>query len=98
MRIQIKELRPSQISFVVSKKVAKTATARNLLKRRGYSISQRIIRDYPQGALLVFFLKKESIPLSFKNYEKEILGATKTALSDNSIQKKPQPKQKEQPR
>lgn len=69
----------SKFSFVVSKAVAKKAVQRNLLRRRGYSIikdNQAKIRD---SFTCIFFFKKESNALSFKELEKDILFLLKKA-------------------
>ena|SRR3989344_3740940 len=60
-------------SFVVSRKIARTATKRNLLKRRGYAILNKQIKNIKQGYKSVFFFKKDSLTISFRELEQEIL-------------------------
>jgi len=63
---------PSKHSFVVSKKVAKSAPQRNLLKRRGYSIIENLGDGVPDGFILIYYLKKGTPKLSYKELEKEL--------------------------
>lgn len=63
----------SLFSFVVSKKVAKNATNRNKLKRKGFYIIRKIIQKTRPCFVCVFSFKKEILNLSFLNLEKEIL-------------------------
>lgn len=65
----------SKFSFVVSGKVAKKATERNLLKRRGHQVIQQkgsILRKVPIAG--VFFAKKGATHISYREIEKEITG------------------------
>jgi ribonuclease P protein component len=64
---------PSQFSFVCSKKVAKTAVKRNLLRRRGYNIIGKNLVDIGRGSYCVFSFKKGAENLSFKEIEGQIL-------------------------
>ena len=68
---------PSRFSFVVSKKVARTAPARNKLKRRGYAIIQKNISRARPGYTNIFFMKKSAPDVSFMEFEKEIISALK---------------------
>ncbi len=63
---------PSKHSFVVSKKVAKSAPKRNLLKKRGYSVIKNLGNKIPEGFVLIYYVKKDVIKLSYKEFEKEI--------------------------
>ena len=60
-------------SFVVSKKIAKHAATRNLLKRRGRHILKNSVRDMKQPASGIFFFKKGSNTLSFDVLQEEML-------------------------
>lgn len=68
-----KEPSNSLFSFVISKKVAGKATERNLLKRRGYVILRNQYNNITQGYRGVFFFKKSSLHVSFKELEQEII-------------------------
>ena len=63
---------PSAFSFVVSSKVARKATERNRLKRRGYAIIQKQFECIKPNHNCVFFFKKHAAELSFKDVEQEI--------------------------
>ncbi len=69
----------SRFSFVVSAKVAKSAVARNILKRRGYTVMKKNISSIKPGYICAFFFKKESIKVPFKELEKEIITTLKRA-------------------
>lgn len=58
-------------SVVVSKKTAKTAVVRNLLKRRFYALTKLYKKDFLQGTMIVFYPKKESIKASFSEIKAE---------------------------
>lgn len=62
----------SKFSFVVSGKISKKATERNLLKRRGYNVIKKnsALKIIPVAG--VFFAKKGSTALSFPTLEQEI--------------------------
>lgn len=66
------EIEDSRFAFVVSKKVAKKAVNRNLMKRRGYSVLKNLSKEIKKGFLVVFFFKKGSESLTFKEIEDEI--------------------------
>lgn len=68
----------SQFSFICSKKVAKSAVKRNLLRRRGYNAVQKIIKDVKPGFYFVFNYKKEAVGATYKEINQEI---------DNLLQK-----------
>jgi ribonuclease P protein component len=46
------------ISFIAPKNIAKLAVKRNLLRRRGYSVLGKYIKDFPSGIVGVFVFKK----------------------------------------
>ncbi len=69
----------TKFSFVVSRKVSNKAVRRNLLKRRGYSIIKNISKYINNGFICVFFFKKTSTLLSYKELEKEIFFLLKKA-------------------
>ncbi len=46
-----------RISFIAPKSVAKLAVKRNLLRRRGYRVLHKYIRDFPTGITGVFIFK-----------------------------------------
>ncbi len=68
---------PSRFSFVVSKKVAGTASTRNRLKRRGYAIIGKNVSRTRPGYASIFFMKKGAPNVSFKILEEEIISALK---------------------
>jgi len=63
-----------RISFVVPKNVAKLAVKRNLLRRRGYSVLEKYIKQFPSGFIGVFIFKKYQDDISIiENEIKTIL-------------------------
>ncbi|MBI4117996.1 MAG: ribonuclease P protein component [Parcubacteria group bacterium] len=72
------EKEPSTFAFVVSKKVAAKATARNRIKRRGYATLREIQSISPCHSCVVFF-KKGADTASFAALKKEILSLFKEA-------------------
>jgi len=64
----IKESHPRYV-FVVSKKIAKTATKRNSLRRRGYNILKQYNLKNCAG---IFFYKKEALNVSIDELKKDI--------------------------
>ncbi len=69
----------SSFSFVVSSKVAKRATVRNLLKRRAKYIVRKMIGTLKEGYICLFFFNKGVLGLDFKGLESEILFVLKKA-------------------
>ena len=63
----------NQVSFVVSTKVSKLATVRNLLKRRGRAIIVKHKENIKTPYFLAFFIKSGAVNLSFSDFEKEVL-------------------------
>ncbi len=72
VRVMKKDVPLSQYSFVVSKKVAKLAVTRNLLRRRGYSIVKELQSRIVPGFTIVFFYKKGADTVEFSELKKEI--------------------------
>ncbi len=60
---------PFRASVVVSKKVAKTAVKRNLIRRRFYSILREQARKFPQGSLVVLYVRAPSMKAKFRELE-----------------------------
>jgi ribonuclease P protein component len=77
--IILSSLKTSMFSFVVSKRVAKHAVRRNLLKRRGRSVISSIKPNIKNGYIGVFFLKSGSSALLFKQLKEEIISLLKKA-------------------
>ncbi len=69
----------TRFSFVVSRKVSKTAPKRNLLKRRARFAVSRLGGGVKEGFLCVFFVKKGAIGIPYSEMEKEILYLLKKA-------------------
>ena len=78
-----KENHIPMVSFVVPKTVSKKAVARNLLRRRGYSLLEKYFNEIPKNTLGVFILGKKSLAtfggkgkikktISLLNFNKEI--------------------------
>ncbi len=65
--------KPSRFSFVVSSKISKKATKRNLLRRRGYDVISEVITFTKASSLCVFYFKKGSDKISFAETKKEII-------------------------
>jgi ribonuclease P protein component len=62
----------SCFAFSVSKKICKRAVDRNRLRRQGYSVIGKYLKDIPDGFLFFFSFKKGAYPVSFSNLKKEI--------------------------
>ncbi|MFA6324915.1 MAG: ribonuclease P protein component [Candidatus Paceibacterota bacterium] len=68
------DLRPTQISFIAPKSVAKLAIRRNLLRRRGYSALSKHIDQFPIGIIGALLFKKPiNSVLEIENEIKTIL-------------------------
>ena len=63
----------SRFAFSVSKKVCKNAVDRNRLRRQGYSIVTKHIKEIPDGFFCVFMYKKGSHLALFSDLEKEVM-------------------------
>ena len=70
----------TKVSFSVSKKVCSKAVDRNKLRRRGYSIISSHISEIQPNFECFFVFKKDSLDVSFKALEDEILELLSTAL------------------
>jgi ribonuclease P protein component len=63
-----------KISFIAPKSVAKLAVKRNFLRRRGYNVLGKYIKQFPSGILGVFVFKiLEDNVLILENEIKNIL-------------------------
>lgn len=63
-----------RISFLAPKNVAKLAVKRNLLRRRGYAVLRKYIKEFPLGLTGVFVFKKyQDNILTLENEIKTIL-------------------------
>ena len=69
----------TRFAFVVSKKVAKRAVDRNLLRRRGYSALLDVVDNTKPSFANIIFLKKGSESLKFKDFKEEIIELLKKA-------------------
>jgi ribonuclease P protein component len=68
---------PFSFAVVVSKKIAKTAVGRNLLKRRVRAVIEERFRSRMDEPLsLIFFMKKEAASLPFSDLKKQIMSYT----------------------
>ncbi len=61
-----------KVSFVISKKVAKSAVARNALRRRGYHAVSSFDPNLLSGLKVIFFFNKGVETLSYPELEGEI--------------------------
>ena len=61
--------KPTRISFIAPKSIAKLAVQRNLLRRRGYSALKKYLDHFPLGLLGVFVFKKPQTDLSILENE-----------------------------
>ena len=63
-----------QVSVIVPKNIAKLATKRNFLRRRGYDVLKKHINQFPPQTLGVFVFKKhQNDALVIENEIKDIL-------------------------
>ena len=67
----------SRFSFVVPKAISKSAVKRNLIRRRGYSIIKKHLKNIKNGYLYAFFVKKGAEKLKFTEFEDQIVGILK---------------------
>jgi len=67
-----------KVSFILSKKIFKLATLRNLWKRRGYFVLRKIKNKIKPGIYL-FFLGPQIKNSSFKEFEEKIFSLLKKA-------------------
>jgi ribonuclease P protein component len=81
---------PSACSFVISHKVAKEATKRNLMKRRARGIMRGLLPNLKSGIAMVFFFRRGSAGLPFSHLEDEMrslieqAGVTKSVIPPRS--------------
>ena len=73
------DVSPSQFSFSVSKKVAKSAVARNRLRRQGYAAIESILSTCKPGFYCMFSYKKGSTALTGIEILKEVQQLVTTA-------------------
>ena len=69
----IEKTKLSLFSFSISKKVCSKAVSRNRLRRQGYSVINKNIKNIKNGFMCFFLFKKGQYPMSFNVLEKEIL-------------------------
>jgi len=74
-----KDSKNSKVSFIVSKKVAKSAVLRNKIKRRGYYAMKKIIDSTKPNMIAVFVLKKDVHTIPYHEFEDQILSLLKKA-------------------
>ena len=68
----------ARISFIVPKNIAKLAVERNLIRRKGYLVLEKYIKEFPVGILGVFvFKKKEEDVSKIENEIKNILNKSR---------------------
>lgn len=70
--IQNKEDKEFHVAVVVSKKVARNAVERNLLKRRFLSVVQKNKKYMKPGYMYVVYLKKEAQTATFSDIERKV--------------------------
>ena len=63
------------LSFVVPKVITKSAVKRNFLRRRGYIILGKYLKDIPDSLAGIFFFNKNSLELFGGRKNKEYNGA-----------------------
>ena len=74
-----KEVDEMRVAVVVSKKTAKTAVTRNLIRRRFYSIMELHQKNLTQKGLMVFYPKKEALTATFDALKAEVEAALRRA-------------------
>ena len=67
----------SQFSFITPKTVSKKAVQRNLLRRRGYSIIQKNLKNIKNPLLAFFFFNKDATGATYKELEADIMSLLK---------------------
>ncbi|MCL4135411.1 UNVERIFIED_CONTAM: hypothetical protein GTU68_033127 [Idotea baltica] len=70
-------LEHSRLGLVVSKKVSKRAVKRNFIKRRLKEIFRLSQNEFIKPIDLVIIARKESLNLSYDEFERQILGTLK---------------------
>lgn len=66
------KIHPLKVSFVVSKKHAKTAVQRHMLRRLGYNTIQKEIKKLKSGFIIAFFFTKKIEQGAKKEIQQEI--------------------------
>jgi len=79
VRISKKYNKNTKFSFIISKKVAKSAVLRNKMKRRGYYAVKKIIKNTKDNMVAIFILKKEIQTIPYHQFEHQILQLLKKA-------------------
>lgn len=79
MRLLRIESGTNRFSVVVSKKTASFATARNTLKRRGYTIIRSVLPSLRTPVHAVIFIKKEGVAVTYKELQDDIIAVFKKA-------------------
>lgn len=64
---------PSQFSVSVPHKIAKNAVTRNKIRRRMYSVINKLYTNIKEGFQVVFIMKNESKESSIENMAKETI-------------------------
>lgn len=62
-----------KFSCVISKKIVKKSTTRNLIKRRVYNILRNNLKKIKNGIWIIIFVKKDISKLPYHLVEKEII-------------------------
>jgi ribonuclease P protein component len=79
------DISPSQFSFSVSKKVAKSAVIRNKLRRRGYAAIKGMLAKIKLGYYCMFSFKKGASTLSASDISKEVQDILKPLVTTASV-------------
>ena len=58
--INLDKTKEKKISFITPKSVSKKAVIRNLLRRRGYAVLEKYMKQFPVAILGVFIFNKKS--------------------------------------
>lgn len=69
----------SRFSIVVPASVTKSKPTKNRLRRQGYTIIRKLLKNLDSGYTAIVFLKKESKNLTYPGLEKEIVKVFKKA-------------------
>jgi len=69
----------ARISFVVSKKIAKSAVERNRLRRMGYAAAELLISKITPGYIFIFYFRKQNKKVSVESLRNEIKNLLKNS-------------------
>lgn len=69
----------SKFAFTISKKIAKKASDRNLIKRRGFAILRENKENILNGFVIIFFTKKGIEKLKYTDFKNEVILLLKKA-------------------